>query len=39
LNKDAILDVAVASSLVTEKKDPNDSETGIISGEKPAYKM
>jgi len=30
LNKDAISDVAVASSLVTEKMDPNDSEAGII---------
>jgi hypothetical protein len=39
LNKDAISDVAVASSLFTERKDPNDSETGIISGEKSAYKM
>jgi hypothetical protein len=38
LNKDAILDIAVASSPVTEKKDPNDSEA-IISGEKLAYKM
>jgi hypothetical protein len=39
LNKNAVLDFAVASSLVTEKKDPDDSEAGIISGEKPAYKM
>jgi hypothetical protein len=33
LNKDAILDVTVASSLVTDKKYPNDSEVGIISRE------
>jgi len=39
LNKDAISDVAVASCLVTEKMDPNDSEAGIILGEKSAYKM
>jgi len=39
LNKDAVSGVAVASSLVTEKKDPNDSEAGIILEEKPAYEM
>ena len=33
-NRDAISDEAIAPSLVTESKDPNDNEAKITSGDK-----